>query len=231
MLRPSKLSVISLALLFGPFGAHFSQACSLPAYAESRQQVNWRTLVGTYDGHQMEIAAGLELKADHHFRYALSYGALDEESAGTWAMHGDQVLLTSDRVVPPRFVLVSQNQGTDGKLQINLDVPTGMSQQYFDALITNTNGKTERTQLGENGLVSEFSSTSKPANVRMLLSMFNVVSGPVNLDSNSGYSVRFRFEPNDLGKVPFHATPLRVVGGELLLDRHGRTIRFKRSGI
>ena len=39
------------------------------------------SLVGTYDGGQMEIAAGLELKADGRFRYALSYGALDEEAA------------------------------------------------------------------------------------------------------------------------------------------------------
>jgi hypothetical protein len=230
MLRLSKSSAISLALLFGTVGAHFAPVYLWPAYAESNHQASWRTLVGTYDGHQMEIAAGLELKDDHHFRYGLSYGALDEEAAGTWTVQGDQLLLTSDPVVPPRFVLVSQSSGTDAKLQINLDVPTGMSQQYFDALITNTNGETEQKQLGENGLVLEFPSTSKPANLRMLLSIFDVVSEPVKLDSNSGYSLRFRFEPHDLGKVAFQATPLKIVGGELLLDRHGRTIRFKHSG-
>jgi hypothetical protein len=189
-----------------------------------------QSIVGTYDGNQMEIAAGLELKADHHFRYALSYGALDEEAAGTWTVHGDQLLLTSDPVTPPRFVLVSQGQGTDDNLQINVDGPAGMSQQYFDALITNTNGETEQKQLGENGLVSQFPSNSKPASVRMLLSIFDVVSEPVKLDSNSGYLLRFCFEPHDLGKVAFQATPLRIVSGELLLNRHGRTLRFKHSG-
>jgi hypothetical protein len=230
MLRLLKSSIFSLGLLFGSLGAHFAPQYLLPAYAEAKDQSSLRTLVGTYNGNQMEIAAGLELKADHHFSYALAYGALDEEAAGTWTVHGDQLLLTSDPVTPPRFVLVSQTHAADGKLQINLDVPTGMSQQYFDALITNTNGETEQKQLSENGLESEFPSTNKPAKVRMLLSIFDVVSQPVNLDSNSGYSLRFCFEPHDLGKVAFQATPLKIVDGELLLDRHGRTIRFKHSG-
>ncbi len=231
MLKLSKSFAITLALLFGPFGAHFAPSYLLPTYAESNQQASWHTLVGTYDGNQMEIAAGLELQADHHFRYALTYGALDEEAAGTWAVQGDQVLLTSNPVVPPRFVLVSQSHGSDAKLQIDLDVPKGMSQQYFDALITDTNGETERKQLGENGLVLDFPSTSKPANLRILESIFDIVSEPVKLDSNSGYSLRFRFEPHDLGKVAFQATPLKIVGGELLLDRHGRALRFKHSAI
>jgi hypothetical protein len=60
--------------------------------------------------------------------------------------------------------------------------------------------------------------------------MFEVASGPVRLDANSGYSIRFRFEPNDIGKVAFQATPLKLVNGALLFDRHGRTIRFRRTG-
>ena len=231
MLTRSKSFAISLALLLGPFGANFAGVPVLPAHAESSQQESEHSLVGTYDGSQMEIAAELELQADHHFHYGLAYGALDEEAAGTWTVKGDQVFLTSDPVVPPRFVLVSQSQGTDAKLQINLDVPTGTSRQYFDALVTSTNGATELKQLAENGLVFDFPSNNKPVKVRLLLSIFDVVSEPVKLDSNTGYSIRFRFEPHDMGKVPFKATPLKIVGRELLLDRHGRTIRFKHSGI
>src|SRR5437868_116655 len=93
------------------------------------------SLVGRYDGGQMEIAAGLELKADGRFRYALSYGALDEEAAGRWQVSGDRVFLTSDPVVAPRFVLVSQGRGADGTLQLSLDVPNGVSRQYFSAEI------------------------------------------------------------------------------------------------
>src|SRR3954469_6839333 len=69
------------------------------------------SLVGTYDGGQMEMAAGLELRADGRFNYGLSYGALDEEAAGRWTLNGDRVLLTSDPVIAPRFVLVSRGRG------------------------------------------------------------------------------------------------------------------------
>jgi hypothetical protein len=198
-------------------------ASTAPAAAQST------SLVGTYDGGQMEIAASLELKADRHFHYALSYGALDEEAAGTWTVSGDQVLLTSDPVVAPRFVLVAHSRGTDAVLQVSLDVPSGVSRQYFDAVITSTNGETQRKQLGDDGLLSPFTSANLPTSVRMLLPVFSIIGEPVKLDPSSGYLVRFRFERNDLGKVAFQAAPLKIVNGELLLDRHGRTIKFKRS--
>ena len=91
------------------------------------------SLAGTYDGGQMEMAVALELMADGRFRYALAYGALDEQAAGRWTTRGNQVLLTSDPVTPPRFVLVSQGRGADGLLQVQLDVPRGVSRQYFNA--------------------------------------------------------------------------------------------------
>jgi hypothetical protein len=188
------------------------------------------SLVGTYDGGQMEMAVALELLADGRFRYALAYGALDEQAAGKWSLRGDQVLLTSDPVRAPRFVLVSQGKGAPGLLRVDLDVPKGVSRQYFDALITKVNGQTERKQLAEDGLSSPFAAAEAPTAIRLLLPMFEVASGPVRLDANSGYSIRFRFEPNDIGKVAFQATPLKLVNGALLFDRHGRTIRFRRTG-
>jgi hypothetical protein len=213
----------NMLALVGSLALVFAAGSTTPAAAQST------SLVGTYDGGQMEIAAGLELKADGRFRYALSYGALDEEAAGTWTVSGSQVLLTSDRVVAPRFVLVSRTRSGDGVLQIGLDVPKGLSRQYFDAVITSTNGQTERKQLSDDGLSWRFTSASVPTSVRMLFPVFSVISEPIQVDPGSGYSLRFRFEPNDLGKVAFQATPLKIANAEFLLDRHGRTIRFKRS--
>ncbi len=37
------------------------------------------------------------------------------------------------------------------------------------------------------------------------------------------------FEPNDLGKVDFRATPLRIEDGDLVIERHDRLIRFHKS--
>src|SRR5689334_2473001 len=44
------------------------------------------SLVGTYNGGQMEMVAGLQLRADGRFNYALSYGALDETATGRWTL-------------------------------------------------------------------------------------------------------------------------------------------------
>jgi hypothetical protein len=115
-------------------------------------------------------------------------------------------------------------------LQLSLHVPKGLSKQYFSAEIAKTNGETQREQLGEDGLSLPFTRNNVPASVRMLFPVFSVFGEPLKLDPSSGYSVRFRFEPNDLGKVAFQATPLKITGGDLLLDRYGRTIRFKRTG-
>jgi len=212
------LALASAALFFAAAATVATPATAQPA-----------SLVGTYDGRQMEMAAGIELKADGRFRYGLSYGALDEEAVGRWTARGDQVLLTSDPVTAPRFVLVSQGRAADGMLQVSLDVPKGVSRQYFDALLLKPNGQAERKQLTEDGLSSHFTRDNVPSSIRMLFPVFQVIGDPVRLDPSSGYAVRFRFEPNDLGKVAFQATPLKIVNGELLLDRHGRTIRFKRS--
>ena len=129
---------------------------------------------------------------------------------------------------PPRFVLVSRAKGADGVLKIGLDVPNGLSRQYFDAVIAKSDGKTEKEQLGEDGLSSAFASDNVPTSVRIVLPVFEVIGEPVKLDPDSGYSLRFRFDPNDLGKVDFRATPLKIVNGGLVLERVGRTIRFRR---
>ena len=194
-----------------------------------RQANSQSSLVGTYNGNQMEMAVGLELTADGRFRYALAYGALDEQAAGRWTTRGNQVLLTSDPVTPPRFVLVSQGRGADGLLQVQLDVPRGVSRQYFNGVITKANGQTERQQFAEDGLLLPFARDGAPISIHLVLQIFNIMSQPVRLDPRAGYSLRFRFEPNDVGKVAFQATPLTIVNGALVLDRHGRTIRFNRT--
>jgi len=58
---------------------------------------NPATLAGVYDGGQMEIAAALELTKDGHFRYALSYGALDEMASGRWTAEKGTVVLSVEQ--------------------------------------------------------------------------------------------------------------------------------------
>lgn len=205
-------------------------ACALVAtpLAAQAPAADMAALAGLYNGGQMEIAAGLELRPDGRFRYGLSYGGLDEQAEGQWRVSDGQVLLTSDPVTPPRFVLVGRRDLPAGQLRIALAGPKGMSPQYFDAIVRYADGSTERHQLREEPEPFALDVARRPVDVIVSLQMFDVASAPVPL-ATGGRDISLRFEPNDLGKVAFAATPLRVERGDLILPRHGRTLRFRRD--
>ena len=203
--------------------AVLTMAIATPATAQSVA-----SLVGTYDGHQMEMGAGLRLTADGRFEYGLAYGALDEAGQGSWVVKDGRVLLTSDPVIPPRFVFTGQKPGPAGTLQIALETPRGISAQYFDAVITLSHGATKGGQLSEEGLALPLDPADPPVSIRMVLPMFDLTGEAVPIDPARGYALGFRFEANDIGKADFRATALTIDKGDLLLERFDRTIRFKR---
>ena len=98
-------------------------------------------LVGVYDGGQMEVAAGLELRADGRFRYGLSYGALDEQAEGSWTVEGDRLLLTTEpAVVPARFLIEDQKPTASGALEVGVVDPKGRPLPNIDIAISYDEG-------------------------------------------------------------------------------------------
>lgn len=188
------------------------------------------SLVGHYDGHQMEMGAELILTADGRFHYGVAYGALDEEAMGTWVQQGDHVLLTSDPVTPPRFVFLGQKPASAGTLRLSLEAPPGISLQYFDAVLTFAHREPEGARFTDHGVSRPINVKDPPLTVRLFLPIFELKAEPVSIDPAKGYWLSFRFEPNDLGKADFRATPMALDKGDLLLERFGRTIRFHRDG-
>ncbi|WEJ98305.1 MAG: hypothetical protein P0Y59_15275 [Candidatus Sphingomonas phytovorans] len=198
---------------------------AMPAPAEDRA-----TLVGLYDGHQMEMGAQLNLSADGRFDYGLVYGALDKAGRGAWVVKDGRVLLTSDPVTPPRFVFTGQKPAPAGTLRLSLEAPKDVSLQYFDAVLTSAGGGTKGGQLSEDGLSLTLDAADPPVSVRMFLPMFEVAGDPVAIDPAKGYWLSFRFEANDIGKADFRGTALMIDKGDLVFERFGRTIRFRRVG-
>jgi hypothetical protein len=184
-------------------------------------------LVGTYDGHQMEMAVGLELRADGRFDYGLSYGALDESASGTWRVDGNIVLLTSDPVTPPKFTLLEQRPISGGKMHLVLDLPKGWTRQYFDAEIGLADGRFVGGQLSDDSDAISLAPGDRPVSLRLALGVYDLRSDTFRLDGTAASTIHVRFEPNDLGKVAFAKTPLRIDKGNLLLDRYGRSIVFR----
>lgn len=68
----------------------------LPLLLAAAAALTPATLPGEYDGGQMEVAARLQLTADGHYRYMMSYGALDEYAEGKWIAKDGKVDLTAE---------------------------------------------------------------------------------------------------------------------------------------
>lgn len=189
-----------------------------------------RCLPGSYDGGQMEMATGLDLGKDHRFKYGLSYGALDETAQGTWETDGaGHVLLTSDPATPPAFAMIHEMSSTPGLLQIVLDVPSGISRQYFSAIIRYADGRSTVRQFAEDGLTLALKPDDKLVSATLLLSVLDLESEAYALTIAGGSELQVRFDANDLGSVAFARTPLKIDRDDLLLERHDRLIRFRRS--
>lgn len=185
-------------------------------------------LVGTYDGHQMEMAVGLRLRPNGRFDYALSYGALDESATGIWSVDGGQVILTSDPITAPRFVFVDERPAPDGKMRLALDLPKGWSRQMFSVQIVLADGSAVDRQLSDDDDVIAIDLHDRPVSLRLGLEVYDLRSDAIRLTGAPAYDIHARFEVNDLGKVAFAKTPLRIDGGNLTFERYGRSIVFRR---
>jgi len=211
---------LALALMTAPPGAAAANPASACVGA----------LAAEYGARHMEMGGGLVLRPDGRFHYELSYGALDEMADGTWTCDQHSVFLTSDPVTPPRFVLESLRTGRKGDLHVTLDVPAGMSRQYFSVLIRRADGTGERLQFDEEGLSYVFSG-ERPVTVVPVLELYELIGEPIKLPAGDGFDIRLRFAANDLGKVAFSRTVLERDGRNLMLRRFDTTIRFAPQGI
>jgi len=186
-------------------------------------------LVGVYDGGQMEVAAGLELRADGRFRYGLSYGALDEQAEGSWTVEGDRLLLTTEpAVVPARFLIEDQKPTASGALEVGVVDPKGRPLPNIDIAISYDEGDPDILQSREEPIAVPLDAKRPPRSILLAVPVFDVASEPFDIDPSKGYGFTFRFEPNGLGTADFQRTPLTIDKGVLLLPRFDRTLRFER---
>ena len=184
------------------------------------------SLVGTYATHQMEVAAALELKANHRFRYALTYGAVDEEGEGDWTFDGKTVRLTSNPMPKaPSFELVRDDPAPKGELYLKLEDPGFEWGHPLYALAADESKRAFEVDADETGKVDL---GGKPA-IAMIapeMPVFGPTGDVFNLSPDRGHKLLFRFHRNDLGKARFDHEPLERKGGALLLQRYDTLFRF-----
>lgn len=185
------------------------------------------SLAGTYEIRQMEMAGGLELRVDGHFRYAFSYGALDEEGAGDWVFDGKSVRLTSNPMPrPPSFELVRDDPAPKGELYLKLENPGFDWGHPLYALATDMKQGFE-LEADEDGRVDL---AGKPAVLAIapLMPVYGPTQDSFRLAPDRGHRLLFRFHKNDLGKAAFKDEPLEISPKGLLMNRYDSQIRFIR---
>ena len=181
---------------------------------------------GLYETHQMEVAAGLELKPNGRFRYSLSYGAVDEEGEGEWTFDGNTVRLTSNPMPKaPSFELVRDDAAPKGEIYLTLEDPGFEWGHPLEAIAKGESNQAFEISADDSGRVDL---TDKPA-VRAIapeMPVFGPTGQVFPLSAERGHRLFFRFHRNDLGKARFEREALRMNGSDLLLDRYDTSFRF-----
>jgi len=182
---------------------------------------------GLYEIHQMEMAGGLVLKANGHFRYALSYGAADEEAEGDWTSDGKTIRLTTKPApTPPNFELVRDGPAPKGELSLALEPPGFGWEGSIDALVTIAGSDKKFRVRTEGAGRIEIPAGVTVTAVEPVVPVYGGTGAPIALSAERGHRLLLRFKPNDLGKAAFNQEPLAIEGNVLLLERYETLIRF-----
>lgn len=184
-------------------------------------------LAGLYEIRQMEMAGGLELQPNGHFRYALEYGAASERGEGNWMVSGNSVLLTSNpRPNAPDFELVKDEPAAAGELYVTLEPPGfGDWTGRLDRLVTIAGMQDPvPMEAGEDGRVPLEKMVATA--IRPLVPIYGIAGREIPL-THGGHRLLVRFHPNDLGAAVFDKEPLAIEDGSLLMRRYDAVIRFR----
>jgi hypothetical protein len=187
-------------------------------------------LAGLYETHQMEMAGGLELQPGGRYRYAFTYGAVDEESEGEWKRDGDMVRLTSKPMPKePSFDLISDTAAPRCTLSLSVDWGKFGWSSAPDVLIAFEDSPKvlHLAQADERGSVHL--DKCAVTTVLPLVPMFRVAGAPLKLSPATGHRLSLRFRPNDLGHIAFRGEALKLDGSGLVMERYDAQIRFVRA--
>ena len=197
----------------------------LPALALAQPP---RDVSGLYEIRQMEMAGGLELSANGHFRYALEYGAASEQAEGKWRSDGVSVLLTSDPMPKsPTFELVKDEPLPKGELVVQLAPPGFGDTGYRVRAVVRLKGIAELQDLDLDQDGRADLGSVVPEMLIPRVPVYGDLGPAIPLSADRGHKLLIRFVPNDLGKPRFQDERLSREGDTLVLQRYDAKIVFK----
>lgn len=171
-----------------------------------------------------DVAGRLEITADHHFRYDLAAGALDEEATGTWEfIDGRTCLTTVPAPKPPAWTASPAAKGPT----VRVAWPDGTGIAGVGLRVGFDAGDLTGGYTLEDGWALPPDERRIPRWVE-LIEPVNGLTSP-RFPFNGARNLLVTLVPNDLGKVGFDKSCLEPDGTALVLRRGEGAMKFYRS--
>ena len=187
--------------------------------------------VGKYTHSEQELVAGLWLRADGTFRYALTVGSLDEIASGRWAAKANRVkLINEPRPVPPS--ITSSGLGLlepSAPFSVTLLTPAGGSVPGVDLVVEFERGDPLESYTQQATWVLPIEEKRQPSFITFSWPSYGVKPTRFNVDIKKANVLTFVFTPNDFGVVDLTDLVVEVDSKGLTLHRNDGTMRFNRE--
>lgn len=187
---------------------------------------------GLYTGDEgHEVAAQLLLRADGSYAYALSVGALDEESQGRWEERdGAITLITEPKPVPPRLTPAPPitTSSTEPPPYLLVTLPNGRGLAGIEFTITCADGTLISGYTQVYGWNFQSETCAQPREIALREPIHAIESQPYPI-APGAMALHFHLVPNDLGRVDLTGTLVVIEGEKLTLVSDRGQIRFRRA--
>lgn len=194
-----------------------------PSEAQTHQSAAGEyTIPGSF-----EMYVGLLLREDATFEFALSVGAMDKRSAGTWEQDGQIVTLTTTpKPVPPVFERAPQNEAADAPfLLVTWPNGRGIAGITFALGCENNTELSHYTQ--SDGWSPPEGSCTKPEWIELTEGIHEIKSPRYDITGETG-ALHFVLQPNSFGVLDMTGTTGLLDGEKLSLSFMGTTEDFVR---
>jgi hypothetical protein len=217
MKNPLIASLIALL----PVVAQAQDAPPAPAAAASP--------AGDYVHSERELIAGLRLKPDGSFEYALTVGSLDERAKGRWEANGNRIRLTSDpRPIAPTITATRIDADPGKPFSIRVLTPRGSDMPGVDMLVEFDSGEPLDTYTPGSPWTLPEEERRTPRFLTFSMDSYRLRSERLPLDPRPGTVAIFSLTPNDFGVADFDGVEGELQPGKVILRRPEGSIEFRR---
>ena len=190
--------------------------------------LNQADIAGEYrDRSSFEMFHGLLLREDGTFEWAISVGAMDRRSSGTWAINGAEITLTTTPTpVAPEFAQAESSDAADAPfLQVSWPNGNGIAGINFTLLCADGKQISHYTQ--ENGWDLVPGECDEPLSISLTESIHEVGPAYFDLEGQTG-GLRFTLVPGDFGVEDMTGSIILQTEDGILLGLRGDFVEMVR---